>query len=177
MKEQAQALLPSLCSRENPMSEPFGKMMEVLLLFLPLGGAVMLRFFGGQELFSRQVRRIALGGIFLVLSVLVFLTKTHSGGLPGMSLTGVLLLLAVWFPVALLVEIEKEQGQTSGVLSFLLLFFSTGFVLSPFPSLVLLFWGASWERPIFCSACFMVPGQPEISPLPCRPFCPARSFP
>ena len=141
MKEQAQALLPSLCSRENPMSEPFGKMMEVLLLVLPLGGAVMLRFFGGQELFSRQVRRIALGGIFLVLSVLVFLTKTHSGGLPGMSLTGVLLLLAVWFPVALLVEIEKEQGQTSGVLSFLLLFFSTGFVLSPFPSLVLLFWG------------------------------------
>ena len=123
------------------MSEPFGKIMEVLLLFLPLGGAVVLRFFGRRERLSRQVRRIALGGMLLALSFLLLLTQTHSGELPGMSLTGILLLLAVWVPVTLLVKIEKEQGRTSGALSFLLLFFSAGFVLSPFPSLVLPFWG------------------------------------
>lgn len=148
MKEPAEALLRKLFSRESPMSEPFGKMMEEFLLAVPLGGAIGVRIFGRQEAISRQVRRVGLGVMVLIVAFLLILQRIPSEDFQALPVIGLLILLTVWLPAALLVKIEKEQGQTSGILGFLLLFFAAGFVLSPFPSLALLFWwgvmGASY---------------------------------
>ncbi len=131
------------------MSEAFGKVVEGLLLAAPLGGALAVRFFGRQSSVSKQSGRVALGVMFLIAAFLIVLHRSKPESfVPNLPVTGLLVLLALWFPVALLVKYEQEQGQTAGILSFLFLFFATGFVLSPIPSLALLFWwgvlGASY---------------------------------
>ncbi|MCL4460234.1 MAG: hypothetical protein M1297_00775 [Nitrospirae bacterium] len=130
------------------MSETSGKILEGLLLGSPLCGALVVKFFGQQKTLGKRAARAALMVMLLAAAFLVFFDRGQNG-LSVPPLTGILMLVAVWVPSALLVGFEQKRGVTAGgLLGFLFLFFSAGFVLSPASSLALLFWwgilGASY---------------------------------